>query len=1034
MNTVSIQNLSHRYGKTLALDGVSLDIPKGATVGLIGPDGVGKSTLLSLMAGVKVIQDGRVEVLGGDMADKDVRRDLSHRIAFMPQGLGRNLYPTLSVYENIDFHARLFGLDGQERTRQIARLMEATRLAPFSDRAAGKLSGGMKQKLSLCCALVHSPDLLILDEPTTGVDPLSRRQFWALVDDLRREQAGMTVIVATAYLEEAQRFERLLAMDAGRLLENKPTADVLADYGTDVLEEAYVKMLPPEKQQGSGGLDITPFVPDPDAPPAMEAHGLTKRFGDFTAVDHVSFTIQKGEIFGFLGSNGCGKSTTMKMLTGLLEATEGAATLLGKPIDAGGLDTKMRVGYMSQAFSLYEELSVRRNLDLHARLYQMGAKGAAAVEEALQQFDLADVADTAPASLPLGIRQRLQLAAACLHHPEVLILDEPTSGVDPAARDMFWRHLLKLSREDKITIFVSTHFMNEAARCDRISFMHKGRVLAVGTPAELAARQNAPDLEEAFVQYLIEAEGGEGGERSSRQEAAHSESEQREFRQNTDGVREQSSHTLPAETPTVGCVAQATHAEGESDDRHSELSDDLQGKDIGSSETQNGVREPSSHTLPAETPTVGCVAQATHAEVESDDRHSELSDDLQRKDTGSSETQNGVREPSSHTLRDNPNTQNFKYRFSMIWTFARREAKELLRDKIRLFFAVFGPLIIMASVSWGISFDVRNLKFAVYDRDQTAASRELVEYFDGSRYFLQQPPIQSEAEIDTVLKSSGAILVIDIPSGFGRDLARGLKPEVGFYVDGSMPFNATNIRGYIGSLITAYTKDRIAESGLPVSLKAPAGIEPRFMYNQDFDSINAIAPGVMMLVLMMIPAMMSAVGVVREREIGSIANFYASPAAVAQYLIGKQLPYIAVGMVNFAAMMLMIIYLFGVPLKGSFAGLAVGTLLMVSASTALGLLISCFVRSQLAAIFATAIITMIPAQTYSGFLYPLSTMEGGALVIGKTFPSSWYYTVSVGSFTKGLHTADLLHEYAAIAAFAATSLILACVLLKKQEK
>ena len=981
MNTVSIQNLSHRYGKTLALDDVSLDIPKGATVGLIGPDGVGKSTLLSLMAGVKVIQDGRVEVLGGDMADKDVRRDLSHRIAFMPQGLGRNLYPTLSVYENIDFHARLFGLDGQERTRQIARLMEATRLAPFADREAGKLSGGMKQKLSLCCALVHSPDLLILDEPTTGVDPLSRRQFWALVDDLRREHAGMTVIVATAYIEEAQRFERLLAMDAGRLLENKPTADVLADYGTDVLEEAYVKMLPPEKQQGSGGLDITPFVPDPDAPPAMEAHGLTKRFGDFTAVDHVSFTIQKGEIFGFLGSNGCGKSTTMKMLTGLLEATEGDATLLGKPIDAGGLDTKMRVGYMSQAFSLYEELSVRRNLDLHAKLYQMGAKGAAAVEEALQQFDLADVADTAPASLPLGIRQRLQLAAACLHHPEVLILDEPTSGVDPAARDMFWRHLLKLSREDKITIFVSTHFMNEAARCDRISFMHKGRVLAVGTPAELAARQNAPDLEEAFVQYLIEAEGGEGEEGLSRQEAAHSESDQREFRQNTDGVR-----------------------------------------------------EPSSHTLPAETPTVGYVAQATHAEVASDDRHSELSDDLQGKDTGSSETQNGVREQSSYALRDNPNTQSFKYRFSMIWTFARREAKELLRDKIRLFFAVFGPLIIMASVSWGISFDVRNLKFAVYDRDQTAASRELVEYFDGSRYFLQQPPIQSEAEIDTVLKSSGAILVIDIPSGFGRDLARGLKPEVGFYVDGSMPFNATNIRGYIGSLITAYTKDRIAESGLPVSLKAPAGIEPRFMYNQDFDSINAIAPGVMMLVLMMIPAMMSAVGVVREREIGSIANFYASPAAVAQYLIGKQLPYIAVGMVNFAAMMLMIIYLFGVPLKGSFAGLAIGTLLMVSASTALGLLISCFVRSQLAAIFATAIITMIPAQTYSGFIYPLSTMEGGALIIGKTFPSSWYYTVSVGSFTKGLHTADLLHEYAAIAAFAATSLILACVLLKKQEK
>ena len=999
MNTVSIQNLSHRYGKTLALDDVSLDIPKGATVGLIGPDGVGKSTLLSLMAGVKVIQDGRVEVLGGDMADKDVRRDLSHRIAFMPQGLGRNLYPTLSVYENIDFHARLFGLDGQERTRQITRLMEATRLAPFSGRAAGKLSGGMKQKLSLCCALVHSPDLLILDEPTTGVDPLSRRQFWALVDDLRREHAGMTVIVATAYIEEAQRFERLLAMDAGRLLENKPTADVLADYGTDVLEEAYVKMLPPEKQQGSGGLDITPFVPDPAAPPAMEAHGLTKRFGDFTAVDHVSFTIQKGEIFGFLGSNGCGKSTTMKMLTGLLEATEGDATLLGKPIDAGGLDTKMRVGYMSQAFSLYEELSVRRNLDLHARLYQMGAKGAAAVEEALQQFDLADVADTAPASLPLGIRQRLQLAAACLHHPEVLILDEPTSGVDPAARDMFWRHLLKLSREDKITIFVSTHFMNEAARCDRISFMHKGRVLAVGTPAELAARQNAPDLEEAFVQYLIEAESDNGH------------SEQGSLGQDP---------TIPSDSASWVSTQPTAKA--------ADISDDLYEQNARSSESEQSEFRQNTDGVHFEQGRLGqdpttSLDSTGWVSTQPTATAADFSDDPEKHHPRSSEI------PSV-----TPDTQNFKYRFSMIWTFARREAKELLRDKIRLFFAVFGPLIIMASVSWGISFDVRNLKFAVYDRDQTAASRELVEYFDGSRYFLQQPPIQSEAEIDTVLKSSGAILVIDIPSGFGRDLARGLKPEVGFYVDGSMPFNATNIRGYIGSLITAYTKDRIAESGLPVSLKAPAGIEPRFMYNQDFDSINAIAPGVMMLVLMMIPAMMSAVGVVREREIGSIANFYASPAAVAQYLIGKQLPYIAVGMVNFAAMMLMIIYLFGVPLKGSFAGLAVGTLLMVSASTALGLLISCFVRSQLAAIFATAIITMIPAQTYSGFIYPLSTMEGGALVIGKTFPSSWYYTVSVGSFTKGLHTADLLHEYAAIAAFAATSLILACLLLKKQEK
>ena len=973
MNCISVSRLSHRFGKTLALNDVSLDIPRGITVGLIGPDGVGKSTLLSLIAGVRVIQGGRVEVLGGDMADKNVRREMSHRVAFMPQGLGRNLYPTLTVAENIDFHARMFGLNAKQRQERIRRLTEATGLLPFVDRAAGKLSGGMKQKASLCCALVHSPDLLILDEPTTGVDPLSRRQFWALVDDLRQEHAGMTVIVATAYIEEAQQFEWLLAMDAGRLLENKPTAEVLREYGTNNLEEAYIKMLPPEKQQGSGGLELTPFVPVPDAPPAMEAHGLTKCFGSFTAVDHVSFTIQKGEIFGFLGSNGCGKSTTMKMLTGLLEATGGTAEILGRPASAGGIETKMRVGYMSQAFSLYEELSVRQNLQLHAELYDMGGRGAAAVAEALEQFDLADVADTAPASLPLGIRQRLQLAAACLHHPEILILDEPTSGVDPAARDMFWRHLLKLSRQDKITIFVSTHFMNEAARCDRISLMHKGRVLAVGTPQELVQRRHAPDLEEAFVRYLIDAEAEDSG-------------------------RETVSDGLEGERPSEN-----------------------------TGQAANPPADSARQSVSAETPPQPAPARAQARENEAAD----VSDGLQAERPSENVVSEQAERPSETPKFD---TTSFRYWFSMVRTFAVREAKELLRDRIRLFFAVFGPLIMMAAVSWGVSFDVQNLKFSVYDRDQTAQSRQLTEYFSGSRYFIEQPPIQSEAEIDTALQSSKAVLVIDIPSGFGRDLERGQKPEVGFYIDGAMPFNATNIRGYVGSLITAYTKDRIAATGTPVSLDPPASVEPRFMYNQDFDSITAISPGVMMMVLMMIPAMMAAVGVVREREIGSIADFYASPASAAQYLVGKQLPYIAVGMVNFAAAFLMMVLWFGVPLKGSFAALAAGTLLMVAASTALGLLVSCFVKSQLAAIFATAIIAMIPSMNYSGFLYPMSTLSGGGYVMGRIFPASWYLTVSLGTFAKSLTVRDLLPQYAAIAAFALGCILISCLLLKKQEK
>ena len=399
-NAIEISQLSHAYGKVQALRGVSLAIGRGATVGLIGPDGVGKSTLLSLIAGVRTLQSGEVRVLGHNVAHKAEREALLPRIAFMPQGLGKNLYPTLSVYENIDFHARLFGLNKHQRKQHIERLMQSTGLAPFAGRAAGKLSGGMKQKLSLCCALVHNPDLLILDEPTTGVDPLSRRQFWTLVRELRAENPGMTVLVATAYIDEAEQFDYLLAMDDGQILAHGRTQEILAQSGCASLEQAYIKMLPKGKQTHWDDSQLPPFIHDDSLPPAMEAHNLSKRFGDFTAVNKVSFRIRQGEIFGFLGSNGCGKSTTMKMLTGLLDASEGEATLLGEPIDAGSTAVRQRVGYMSQAFSLYEELSVRQNLVLHAQLYQLGANNRAAIDAVLQQFELADLADATPAPYP----------------------------------------------------------------------------------------------------------------------------------------------------------------------------------------------------------------------------------------------------------------------------------------------------------------------------------------------------------------------------------------------------------------------------------------------------------------------------------------------------------------------------------------------------------------------------------------------------------------------------------------------------------
>ncbi|MEG2961322.1 MAG: ribosome-associated ATPase/putative transporter RbbA, partial [Janthinobacterium sp.] len=505
---VSIKGVSQHYGKTVALDGIDLDVPAGRMVGLIGPDGVGKSSLLSLVAGARVVQQGSVMALGGDMRDARHRDDVCPRIAYMPQGLGKNLYPTLSVEENLQFFARLFGHDAAERRRRIDQLTRSTGLQAFLARPAGKLSGGMKQKLGLCCALIHDPDLLILDEPTTGVDPLARAQFWDLIAGIRVQRPQMSVMVATAYMDEAQRFDWLVAMDDGKVLDTGTPAELLARTDSGNLEAAFIKLLPEAKRAGHQPVVITPLDAASAQDVAIEAKDLTMRFGDFTAVDHVNFRIGRGEIFGFLGSNGCGKSTTMKMLTGLLPATEGKAWLFGKEVDSNDIDTRRRVGYMSQAFSLYSELTVRQNLVLHARLFHVPeAEIAARIDEMAQRFDLRAVMDDLPDSLPLGIRQRLSLAVAMVHKPEMLILDEPTSGVDPIARDNFWRLMIELARRDRVTIFISTHFMNEAERCDRISLMHAGKVLVSDAPAELVKKRGSATLEDAFISYLEEAGG-----------------------------------------------------------------------------------------------------------------------------------------------------------------------------------------------------------------------------------------------------------------------------------------------------------------------------------------------------------------------------------------------------------------------------------------------------------------------------------------------------------------------------------------------
>jgi ribosome-dependent ATPase len=813
----------------------------------------------------------------------------------MPQGLGKNLYPTLSVFENIDFFASLFGQSREERRRRIANLVESTGLAPFVDRAAGKLSGGMKQKLGLCCALVHDPDLLILDEPTTGIDPLSRRQFWELIDRIRASRPGMSVVVATAYMEEAARFDWLVAMDRGRVLASGTVKDLLARTAASTLESAFIALLPEERRRGHKPVAITTRRDD-ESDIAIEAKSLTMRFGDFVAVDDVSFGIHQGEIFGFLGSNGCGKTTTMKMITGLLPPSEGEAWLFGQRIDPNDLATRRRVGYMSQGFSLYSELTVRQNLELHARLFRLAPDSIAGrVAEVAARFELSTIMDALPGALPLGQRQRLSLAVAMIHGPAVLILDEPTSGVDPVARDGFWQTLIDLSRKDGVTIFISTHFMNEAERCDRISLMHAGRVLVSDTPAALIEKRGARTLEDAFIGYLEEV-----------------------------------------------------------------------------------VDEP-----PAAAPAPPADAGATR-----------------------------------------PAPKFFEPRRML--SYARRESLELRRDPIRATLALLGSMILMFIMAYGITLDVENLTFAVLDRDQTTTSQNYVVNIAGSRYFSEQAPITDYDDLDRRMRAGELTLAIELPPHFGRDIARGKRVNIGAWIDGAMPLRAETVQGYV----TALHYQWLAGKGGAVS---PVNLALRYRYNPDVKSIVAMVPAVIPMLLLLIPAMLTALSVVREKELGSIINLYVTPTTRLEFLLGKQLPYVALALVNFLLLTLLAVTVFGVPLKGSLLTLASGAALYVVSATAMGLLMSSFMKSQVAAIFGTAIVTIIPAMQYSGFINPVSSLEGFSAWFGQIYPTTHFLTISRGTFAKGLDFAQLQPSFLPLLIAIPVLLGLCTLLLKKQE-
>lgn len=604
-----LEGVSQHYGKTVALNNITLDIPARRMVGLIGPDGVGKSSLLSLISGARVIEQGNVIVLGGDMRNAKHRRDVCPRIAWMPQGLGKNLYHTLSVYENVDFFARLFGHDKAEREARITELLNSTGLAPFRDRPAGKLSGGMKQKLGLCCALIHDPELLILDEPTTGVDPLSRAQFWDLIDSIRQRQTNMSVLVATAYMEEA------------------------------------------------------------------------------------------------------------------------------------------------------------------------------------------------------------------------------------------------------------------------------------------------------FISWLQEAAGA----------------------------------------------------------------------------------TPETTIPPSQMPAAS----------------------------------------------DKPSRQGLSFR--RLFSYSRREALELRRDPVRSTLALLGTVILMLIMGYGISMDVENLRFAVLDRDQTVSSQAWSLNLAGSRYFIEQPPLASYDELDRRMRAGELAVAIEIPPNFGRDIARGTPAQIGVWVDGAMPSRAETVKGYVQAMHQSWLQEAASRQPNPVKQAGLLNIETRYRYNPDVKSLPAIVPAVIPLLLMMIPSMLSALSVVREKELGSMINLYVTPTTRSEFLLGKQLPYIALGMLNFLLLCALSVFVFGVPLKGSFLTLTLAALLYVIIATGLGLLISTFMKSQIAAIFGTSIITLIPATQFSGMIDPVASLEGPGRWIGEIYPTSHFLTIARGTFSKALDLSDLWPLFMPLLIAVPVVMGLSILLLKKQE-
>ena len=866
-----------------ALAGVSFTVPTGALTALVGPDGAGKTTLMRLAAGLLAPDGGRLEVLGLDVAREP--QAVQDRLGYMPQRFG--LYEDLSVQENLDLYADLHGVAPDERRARYARLLEMTDLARFTTRLAGQLSGGMKQKLGLACTLVRRPDLLLLDEPTVGVDPLSRRELWEILEQLVRDE-GLSVLVSTSYLDEAERCEQMLLLREGRLLaQGAPeTLRRVADGRTFVLTppqgeppralqarllarpDAVLDAVPhagrvhvivagaPEAAARAAGVPAAALepvparvedgfmvllrnapaaatqapaapAPSPPAPatttgddrPVIEVKDLVRRFGDFTAVAQTSFSVRRGEVFGLLGPNGAGKTTTFRMLCGLLPPSGGSLRVAGLDMRSAPGHARRQLGYVSQKFALYGNLTAAENLAFFAGAYGLPpAEAQRRVAEVAHEFGLEDHLATPSAQLPGGYRQRLAMAAALLHRPGILFLDEPTSGADPLARRDFWQRITALA-QGGTTVVVTTHFMEEAEYCDRLIIQDAGRVLALGTPGQIRQRAgDAADMEQAFIAIVEQARRG-----SSR--------------------------------PAGGDAAATAQ------------------------------------------PSLATDSQA-------------------------------ARQPPADA----------RHRFwSRLRSLTRKETRQLLRDRANLAFGLALPIALILLFGYGITLDVTDAPVAVVLEDASPQARQAVSGLQRTPW-IHPVFVPTMAEAETLIVARRVDGIVRVPSDFASALAAG-RAHVQLVVHGSDAATARVVQSYVQGALAQATLEDADAAGAGPDRDPPAGlaanaprpghvqVESRLWFNVANTSTWYLVPGLLVLIMTLVGAFLTSLLVAREWERGTMEALLVTPARPLEILLSKMIPYFGVGMLGCSLCLVAARWLFHLPFEGSVALIVLASML-----------------------------------------------------------------------------------------------------------